>query len=297
MRRIAEQEAAAVAEPRRASVVDAVSREPGTGLEIEFGACFLAQGWNDHLEINRVLVAQFLRQNSHDAPMILAAHGKQQMKSLAPEVDIDLLGSHVAGHFHVGHEEHVFVRGARKRDAVQLAHGAARAIASGNPGHAQGLVRSVSQLERCGDTARALLKAHKLGVPAHFHTKLAEFLPHDLFIVILAKNEDVGIGRCVLSSFGEGHPAHLSPLGPKDRARGAFAQFQGTVNDAKLGIDFQGAGLHAQGPGLQRRTRMAVDDLHTDIAPDKLIGEHQPRRPGADDQYICLKISHFGPDI
>src|SRR5687768_12639420 len=120
--------------------------------------------------------------------MILAAHRKQQMKSLAPEIDIDLFGSHAAGHFHVGHEKYVFVSSTGERDAAKFAHGAARAIASGNPGHAQGLTCSVGQLECCGHAARILVKANKLGIPSYRYAKLVELLPHDLFIVILAKN-------------------------------------------------------------------------------------------------------------
>ena len=83
---------------------------------------------------------------------------------------IDML---LAGHLHIGHEEHVFVRGARKCDAAQLAHGAARAIASGNPGHAQGVVGPVCQLERCGHAFSILVKTNKFSVPLHGHAQLA----------------------------------------------------------------------------------------------------------------------------
>ena len=116
--------------------------------------------------VDVVLAAQRRRQDADDAPVILAAHREQQMKSLAPQIDVDLVGDHAAGHLDVGDEEHVLVGRAREGDAAQLAHGAARAVASGDPGGAAISARAVGQLERRGDAVGLLRR----GRPARCST-------------------------------------------------------------------------------------------------------------------------------
>ena len=51
-------------------------------------------------------------------PVILSAHGEEQMKALLPQVHVDLIRNHTANGLGIGHEEHMLVRSARKRDAV-----------------------------------------------------------------------------------------------------------------------------------------------------------------------------------
>ena len=58
VRRVAEQEAAAVAEARRAAVVDAVGGEPGAGLDGQVRARLAAQGGNHVLDVEVAPVAQ-----------------------------------------------------------------------------------------------------------------------------------------------------------------------------------------------------------------------------------------------
>jgi hypothetical protein len=67
--------------------------------------------------------------------MIRAAHRKEQMKSFAPEIDIELVRRHRPGHHGVGDEEHVLIRGALEGDPVELPHRAARSVAPRNPAH------------------------------------------------------------------------------------------------------------------------------------------------------------------
>ena len=71
VRRVAEQEAAAIAKARRAAMVDAVGGEPGAGLERQAGAGLAQQRGNHVLEAHVLLVAQLRRQDADDAPVVL----------------------------------------------------------------------------------------------------------------------------------------------------------------------------------------------------------------------------------
>src|SRR5687768_18573205 len=89
------------------------------------------------------------------------------MESLAPEIDVELIGCHRSGHYGVGDEEHVLIRGALKYYAVELSHRAARAVASTDPAR-RGLPHStVGVFELGDDTVRLLADPDELRVPLH----------------------------------------------------------------------------------------------------------------------------------
>ena len=215
VRGVAEQEAAAVAEARGASVMDAVGGKPGAGLERQSGSRLVAQGGNHGLEVHVVPVAQGRRQDADDPPVILPAHGEQQVKAILPQVDVDLVRNHAARHLRIGDEEHVLVGRARERDAVQLAHGAARSVASGDPGGEDLAGRTVGQLERCRDPVRLLLEADQLGVPLHRHAQVAKLVAHDPFVVVLAEDENERIGSQRLARLHPGERAPSSAPAPR----------------------------------------------------------------------------------
>ena len=66
-------------------------------------------------------------------PAVLAAHREEQVKPVAPQIDIQFLRHHGTGRLGIGDEEHVLVGRARKRDAGELAHRAPGSIAPGDP--------------------------------------------------------------------------------------------------------------------------------------------------------------------
>ncbi len=159
-------------------------------------------------------------------------------------------------------------------------------VASADPCGADLPVAAVGQLERCRDAVRLLLQADQLGVPLDRYAQVTKLFPHDHFVVVLAENEDVGIGRRVPPGFAERDAGHLPALRPHIRARAALAELQRPIDDAELRVDLQGAGLHAERSRLQRRPGMPVDDPHPHAPPNQLIGEHQPGRTGAHDQNV-----------
>ena len=55
------------------------------------------------------------------------------MEAVAPQIHVELVRLHRAGRLGVGDEERLLVGRARERNAAHLAHGAARAVASGHP--------------------------------------------------------------------------------------------------------------------------------------------------------------------
>ena len=64
-----------------------------------------------------------------------------------------------------------------------------------------------------------------------------------------------------------------------------------------MGVDLEGAGLYAQCSGLERRTSVPVDDARTYASPPELIGEHEPGRPGSDDQDVSIHVSYAIPQL
>ena len=162
-----EQEAAPVAETLGAAVMDAVGREPAAPLEGELGARLLAQRGHHVLEREVVPPPQRRRQDADDPPVIGPAHREEQVKPVAPEIDVELVRHHGPGRLGIGDEEHVLVGRARKPDAVQLAHRAVRAVAAGDLRGRELPGRAVRLLERGRDVAGLLLEGDELGVPLH----------------------------------------------------------------------------------------------------------------------------------
>ena len=78
------------------------------------------------------------------------------MKSLAPQVNVDLVRNHAPGHLGIGNEEYVLVRCAGEFDAAALANDAARAVASGKPPGGDSSIASSGQIKRCVDVVCVL---------------------------------------------------------------------------------------------------------------------------------------------
>ena len=148
--------------------------------------------------------------------MILAAHREQQVKPVAPEIDVDLVRHHRARHLDIGDEEHVLVRRAGKCDAVELAHGAARAVAAADPGRADRLAAAVGQLERRGDAVRLAARAPTSSV---FHStdmpSSRSLSPMIRSLSSWPRIEDVRIGRDRAAGVAERDARHLAGLAPR----------------------------------------------------------------------------------
>ena len=172
------------------------------------------------------------------------------MEAVAPEIDVELVGHHRPGHLDIGDEEHMLVGRARKSDAVELAHGAVRAVAAADPGRADRLAAAVRQLQRRGDAVGVLRDAGQLGVPLDRPAERAQPLAHDPLIVVLAEDQDVGIGRHQAAGVAQRHPRHLPALRPHIGAGGDPAELQRPPDDAELLVDLQRARLHAERPRL-----------------------------------------------
>ena len=90
-------------------------------------------------------------------------------------------------------EEHMLVRRAFERDAAQLTHGAARAVASPDPPGRDFVDGAVRVLERCRDVPGILRQADQLRVPLHGHAPVAEGVAQQPFVVVLAEDQEKGI--------------------------------------------------------------------------------------------------------
>ena len=113
VRGVTQKKASPVAEVLSGAMMDAIGGKPAARLERQ-PARFVLQGRNDGLECDAVSVTRPGRQNAHDPPMVRPTHGKEQVKTVAPQIDIDLIGNHVSRDVRVGHEEHMLIRRPRK---------------------------------------------------------------------------------------------------------------------------------------------------------------------------------------
>jgi hypothetical protein len=199
--------------------------------------------------------------------MIDPAHGKQQMKALPPQVDVHFVRDHTPRRLRIGDEKHVLVGRARERNAVELAYGAVRAVASGDPCGNDLATCAVGAPQRRRDLVGLLCEADELGVPLHRYAQLAQLVAHNPFVVVLAEDEDERVGGFVSSGFAQRDVRHPAPLRPDVCAAAAFAEREGAIDDAELRVDFQGACLDAERSRLQRRPGVPVDDQRPHATP------------------------------
>ena len=179
--------------------------------------------------------------------MVGAAHREEKVKPLPPQVDVELIGHHVAGRLDIGDEEHVLIRRAVECDARQAAHGAAGAVATGHPRGGNLAERSVRVLQRGRHRGVVLRQADQLGVPLHLQVPLGQVLAQDPFVVVLSENEEIGIGAHIAPDVAQGNTGGATSIRPEVGAGRAAAECECAIGDAKPGVDLEGAGLHAEG--------------------------------------------------
>ena len=189
----------------------------------------------------------------------------------------------------------MLVRCTHKLDRVQFAHCAARAVAARDPRCCDLGDRSVGLLQRCLDVIGVLLEGNQLGVPAHGDSTATQRVTHQPFVVILTKDQKKRIRTQVATDIADRDSSGAPPFGPQVGARRAFAELESAIDDAELRVDLERARLHAQCPRLQSRPWVPVDDQRTYAASRELIREHQPGRPGADDEDVSVHV-HVIPE-
>src|SRR5215470_9232876 len=268
--------------------MNAVGGKPETFLEGQAGARLLAQRRNHGAEIDVVPAPQALGQDADEPPVILAAHREEQVEALSPEVHVDLVGDHASGHLGIGDKEYVLVGSALKRDAVELAYGAARAIAARDPRRGDRPSAAVRLLERYRDAVGLLVEADQLGIPLHLHLERVQLLTHDALVVVLAEDENVRIGGRTVAGIAERHMGHPPPLRPHVGAGGGLTQLDRSIDNPEALVDFQRASLHAERACLARGPGVPVDDLGPRAPARELVGEHEAGRARADDEDVSV---------
>src|SRR5256886_9681379 len=184
----------AVAKQHYPPVMNAVGGEPGTSLEGHLGSRLLAYRRNHFLERQIVSSPQVWGQDPDQSPVIGAAHREEQVKSFAPEIDVELVRHHRTRDSRIGDEENMLVGRALECDRAQLTHGAARAVAACDPRDRDLLDRAVRLLERRLDVTGILREADQLRAPLHGHALLAEGVAQQPFVIVLPRIRRKGYG-------------------------------------------------------------------------------------------------------
>jgi hypothetical protein len=220
--------------------------------------------------------------------VIGAAHRKKEMETLAPEIDVELIGRHRSCHHSICDEEHVLIRFALKCDAVELPHRAAGSVTSAYPGR-RGLPNcSVGVLEPDRDPVGVLGEPNELGVPLDIPTVLPESIPEQALVVVLSQYQKVGIGAQTLADFTDRNPRSVPASRPDVRAHGTLTQLERALRDAEMGVDLERASLDTQRSRLHGRARVTVDDPELYSAAGKLVRQHQTGGAGSNDQNISV---------
>jgi hypothetical protein len=114
------------------------------------------------------------------------------------------------------------------------------------------------------------------------------------FVVVLAQDQKEWIRAHVAPNVTQRDAGSPPPSGPHVGASGAFSQREGLLNDAKVGVDLEGAGLYAQGSGLKRRTGVPVYDRHPNPSTPELVRQHEPGRARSHDQNVSILLALDG---
>ncbi len=144
------------------------------------------------------------RHDPDQPPVIRAAHREEEMKAVAPEVDVELVRHHRAGDDGVGDEEDVLVGRPGEVDPGQVAHRAVRAVAAGDPLCLDLPHRAVREFELRGYARGSLRQVDQLGVPFHADAPAAEGLSEQPLVVVLAEDQEKGIRAQIAPDVAEG---------------------------------------------------------------------------------------------
>ena len=143
---------------------------------------------------------------------------------------------------------------------------------------------------RCDDVIRFLREPHQLRVPLHGQTPVAQRFTEQPFVVVLSQDQNERIGAQLAPDVPERHARRRATLRPQVGARAAFAEIERTLDDAKMGINFQRTRLDAQRSGLEGGPGVPVDDHRSDAAAPELIGEHESGRSGSNDENVSIHV-------
>jgi hypothetical protein len=119
---------------------------------------------------------------------------------------------------------------------------------------------------------------------------LLKALSQQPFVVVLAQDQKEWIRAHVAPNVTQRDACSPPPSGPHVRTGGAFPELEGLLNDAKVGVDLEGAGLYAQGSGLKRRTRVPIHDHYPNPSPTELVRQHEPGRARSHDQDVSIFV-------
>jgi hypothetical protein len=206
------------------------------------------------------------------------------MKTAFPEIHIEFAGHHRTGRQGIGDKKDVFVRRARKAYAVQAAHRTVGAVAAGQPVGPNRFEMAVLSLDRRGHVIRMLCKCDKFGIPLHVNPPAVECVSEQPLVVVLAQDQQVGVGAQIASHLSQRDARHLPALDPEIRAA-CLRQCDRPLGNAH--VNKSPACVPARlAPWSDRWAGIAFDDQCPKSVTRELVGQHQPGRACADDQHV-----------
>ena len=162
MRRVAQQEGAAVTEMLRHAMVHVIGREPVhlPHLHLEV----LDRVAADILERERIgMVGPFVPHGADQARAPLAGHGKDAQEVGFVEIGVQPAIDRRAGRFDVGHIEDLTISSAGISHAHRLAHDRTGTIAAGDVARLAGLLMAFGSAQPCADAIALVAEADQFG--------------------------------------------------------------------------------------------------------------------------------------
>ena len=188
VRRIAEQECAALSKFRDDAMVDVIRREPIDARNNDAETL-------DHAAADVVppeLVVRSVFANDSDQPyMSVALQRKRCDKIRLVERNVKLVIDDRSARFCIGNVKHMGVSPARERASEHFAHFRMRAVATGDVRSFAGCFAAVGHLQPRDDTVAAIVEMDKLDGPLDFDAGLAQPIGQQSLVLILRKNEHV----------------------------------------------------------------------------------------------------------
>ncbi|MCY1424178.1 hypothetical protein D9M71_399150 [compost metagenome] len=136
------------------------------------------------------------------------------------------------------------------------------------------------------DTLPVLIEPHQFSLAFDLDTEALQPLDQQLFVFILGKDVQEGVGRNERADNAEGQVRCDLAFYPEVGCRYPVAALENGCGQVQLAVQFQGPGLHGQGPRGSAGAGGPVDDAHLDAQFAQPQGQYQPGRAGANDQNL-----------
>ena len=131
-----------------------------------------------------------------------------------------------------------------------------------------------------------ILEAEQLRPALDLDADPGEAVDQQTLVLVLRKDQRVGERAEARAHLAENRVRHLLAGHPEIGGEDVPSTFDDRVSQADLPVQLERACLHGQRARRRPRLRRLVDDPYAHAQPRQPQGQHEARRPGADDEDV-----------